>query len=76
VLKTPDNSLRITLLNYQTWPFIQKGYASLFTWEHYKENMELELKLFRLETERQKMLIDKISTNQVLLTYTQKFAAY
>ena len=56
VLKTPDNSLRITLLNYQTWPFVQHGFASLFTWERFKDDMELELKFFRLETERQKML--------------------
>ena len=76
VLKTPDNSLRITLLNYQTWPFIQRGFASLFTWEEYKQNMELELRFFRLETERQKMLKNKITTNQVFLTYTQKFTAY
>jgi len=75
VLKTPDNSLRITLLNYQTWPFIQRGFASLFTWEEYKQNMELELRFFRLETERQKMLKNKITTNQVFLTYTQKFTA-
>tara|TARA_Y100001970_G_C14255325_1_gene874900 strand:- start:2486 stop:4528 length:2043 start_codon:yes stop_codon:yes gene_type:complete len=75
VLKTPDNSLRITLLSYQTWPFKQKGFASLFTWERFKENMELELKFFRLETEKQKMLQDKIKTNQVYLTYTQKFKA-
>ena len=75
VLKTPDNSLRITLLNYQTWPFVQKGFASLFTWEHYKENLELELKFFSLKTDRQKMLNNQISTNQLFLTYTQKFAA-
>ena len=75
VLKTPDNSLRITLLNYQTWPFVQKGFASLFTWEHYKENLELELKFFSLKTDRQKMLNNQIATNQVFLTYTQKFAA-
>ena len=75
VLKTPDNSLRITLLNYRTWPFVQKGFASLFTWEHYKENLELELKFFSLKTDRQKMLNDQIATNQVFLTYTQKFAA-
>ena len=75
VLKTPDNSLRITLLNYQTWPFKQNGFASLFTWERFKENMELELKYFRLETENQKMLEDKIKTNQIFLTYTQKFKA-
>ena len=75
VLKTPDNSLRITLLNYQTWPFVQRGFASLFTWERFKEDMELELKLFRLETERQKMLENKIKTNQIFLTYTQKFTA-
>ena len=75
VLKTPDNSLRVTLLNYQTWPFKQKGFASLFTWERFKENMELELKYFRLETENQKMLEDKIKTNQIFLTYTQKFKA-
>ncbi len=75
VLKTPDNSLRITLLNYQTWPFKQKGFASLFTWERFKEDMELELKFFRLETEKQKMLQDKIKTNQIFLTYTQKFKA-
>ncbi len=76
VLKTPDNSLRITLLSYQTWPFKQKGFASLFTWERFKENMELELKYFRLETEDQKMLNDKIKTNQIFLTYSQKFKAY
>jgi len=75
VLKTPDNSLRITLLNYQTWPFVQKGFASLFTWEEYKQNMELELKIFRLKTERQKMMKNEIETNQVFLTYTQKFTA-
>ena len=75
VLKTPDNSLRITLLNYQTWPFVQHGFASLFTWERFKEDMELELKLFRLETERQKMIENKIKTNQIFLTYTQKFTA-
>jgi len=75
VLKTPDNSLRITLLNYRTWPFVQKGFASLFTWEHYKENLELELKFFSLKTDRQKMLNNQIATNQVFLTYTQKFAA-
>ena len=75
VLKTPDNSLRITLLNYRTWPFVQNGFASLFTWEHYKENLELELKFFSLKTDRQKMLNNQISTNQVFLTYTQKFAA-
>ena len=75
VLKTPDNSLRITLLNYRTWPFVQKGFASLFTWEHYKENLELELKFFSLKTDMQKMLNNQISTNQVFLTYTQKFAA-
>ena len=75
VLKTPDNSLRITLLNYQTWPFVQKGFASLFTWEQYKQNMELELKIFRLKTEKQKMMKDEIETNQVFLTYTQKFTA-
>jgi len=34
VLKTPDNSLRITLLNYMTWPFKQNGFASLFTWDN------------------------------------------
>ena len=76
VLKTPDNALRITLLNYQTWPFIQRGFASLFTWERYKQDMALELKFFRLETERVKMLENKIITNQVFLTYTQKFSAY
>ena len=76
VLKTPDNSLRITLLNYQTWPFVQKGFASLFTWEQYKQNMELELKFFRLKTEKQKMMKNEIETNQVFLTYTQKFTAY
>jgi hypothetical protein len=54
VLKTPDNSLRITLLNYQTWPFVQKGFASLFTWEQYKQNMELELKFFRTEKQKSK----------------------
>ena len=75
VLKTPDNSLRITLLNYRTWPFVQNGFASLFTWEHYKENLELELKFFSLKTDRQKMLNNQIATNQVFLTYTQKFAA-
>ena len=75
VLKTPDNSLRITLLNYQTWPFVQRGFASIFTWERFKEDMELELKLFRLETERQKMLENTIKTNQIFLTYTQKFTA-
>ena len=75
VLKTPDNSLRITLLNYRTWPFVQKGFASLFTWEHYKENLELELKFFSLKTDRQKMLNNQIATNQVFLTYTQKFTA-
>ncbi len=75
VLKTPDNSLRITLLNYRTWPFVQKGFASLFTWAHYKENLELELKFFSLKTDMQKMLNNQISTNQVFLTYTQKFAA-
>ena len=75
VLKTPDNTLRITLLNYQTWPFIQRGFASLFTWERYKQDMALELKFFRLETERVKMLENKIITNQVFLTYTQKFTA-
>ena len=75
VLKTPDNALRITLLNYQTWPFIQRGFASLFTWERYKQDMALELKFFRLETERIKMLENKIITNQVFLTYTQKFTA-
>ena len=75
VLKTPDNSLRITLLNYQTWPFVQRGFVSLFTWERFKEDMELELKLFRLETERQKMIENKIKTNQIFLTYTQKFTA-
>jgi len=75
VLKTPDNSLRITLLNYQTWPFVQKGFASLFTWEQYKQNMELELKVFRLKTGYQKMLNNKIETNQVFLTYTQNFSA-
>ena len=75
VLKTPDNSLRITLLNYQTWPFVQRGFASLFTWDRFKEDMELELKLFRLETERQKMLENKIKTYQIFLTYTQKFTA-
>ena len=75
VLKTPDNSLRITLLNYQTWPFVQKGFASLFTWEQYKQNMELELKFFRLKTEKQKMMKNEIETNQVFLTYTQKFTA-
>ncbi len=75
VLKTPDNSLRITLLNYQTWPFVQRGFASLFTWDRFKEDMELELKLFRLETERQKMIENKIKTNQIFLTYTQKFTA-
>ncbi|RZO44581.1 MAG: hypothetical protein EVA81_06160 [Proteobacteria bacterium] len=75
VLKTPDNSLRITLLNYQTWPFVQHGFASLFTWERFKDDMELELKFFRLETERQKMLENKIQTNQIFLTYTQKFTA-
>ena len=75
VLKTPDNSLRVTLLNYQTWPFKQKGFASLFTWARFKENMELELKYFRLETENQKMLQDNIKTNQIFLTYTQKFKA-
>ena len=76
VLKTPDNSLRITLLNYQTWPFVQKGFASLFTWEQYKQNMELELKIFRLKTEKQKMMKNEIETNQIFLTYTQKFTAY
>ena len=76
VLKTPDNALRITLLNYQTWPFIQRGFASLFTWERYKQDMALELKFFRLKTERVKMLENKIITNQVFLTYTQKFTAY
>lgn len=75
VLKTPDNSLRITLLNYQTWPFVQRGFASIFTWERYKEDMELELKYFRLETEKQKMLENKIKTNQLFLTYIQKFSA-
>ena len=75
VLKTPDNALRITLLNYQTWPFIQRGFASLFTWERYKQDMALELKFFRLKTERVKMLENKIITNQVFLTYTQKFTA-
>ena len=75
VLKTPDNSLRITLLNYQTWPFKQQGFASLFTWDRYKEDMELELKFFRLKTDNQKMLANKIITNQIFLTYTQKFAA-
>ena len=75
VIKTPDNSLRVTLLNYQTWPFVQHGFASIFTWEQYKQNMELELKYFRLETEGQKMLANKIITNQVFLTYTQKFTA-
>ena len=75
VLKTPDNSLRITLLNYLTWPFKQRGFASLFTWERYKHDMELELKFFSLETEKQKMLQDKIRTNQIFLTYTQKFKA-
>ena len=75
VLKTPDNSLRITLLNYQTWPFVQKGFASLFTWEHFKENLELELKFFSLKTDKQKMLNNQIATNQVFLTYTQKFTA-
>jgi len=75
VLKTPDNSLRITLLNYRTWPFVQKGFASLFTWEHYKENLELELKFFSLKTDSQKMLNTQIATNQVFLTYTQKFTA-
>ncbi|MDG1177724.1 MAG: hypothetical protein P8O73_05480 [SAR324 cluster bacterium] len=75
VLKTPDNSLRITLLNYQTWPFVQHGFASLFTWERFKEDMELEIKWFRLETERQKMIENKIKTNQIFLTYTQKFTA-
>jgi hypothetical protein len=75
VLKTPDNSLRITLLNYQTWPFVQRGFASIFTWERYKEDMELELKLFRLETDKQKMLENKIKTNQIFLTYIQKFSA-
>ena len=75
VLKTPDNSLRITLLNYQTWPFVQRGFASIFTWERYKEDMELELKFFRLETEKQKMLENKIKTNQIFLTYIQKFSA-
>ncbi len=75
VLKTPDNSLRITLLNYQTWPFVQKGFASLFTWEQYKQNMELELKIFRLKTEKQKMMKNEIETSQVFLTYTQKFTA-
>jgi len=75
VLKTPDNSLRITLLNYQTWPFVQRGFASIFTWERYKEDMELELKYFRLETDKQKMLENKIKTNQIFLTYIQKFSA-
>ena len=75
VLKTPDNSLRITLLNYRTWPFVQKGFASLFTWEHYKENLELELKFFSLKTDSQEMLNTQIATNQLFLTYTQKFAA-
>ena len=75
VLKTPDNSLRITLLNYQTWPFVQRGFASIFTWERYKDDMELELKFFRLETEKQKMLENKIKTNQIFLTYIQKFSA-
>jgi len=75
VLKTPDNSLRITLLNYLTWPFKQRGFASLFTWERFKDNMELELKFFSLETEKQKMLQNKIKTNQIFLTYTQKFKA-
>jgi hypothetical protein len=75
VLKTPDNALRITLLNYQTWPFVQRGFASLFTWERFKEDQTLELKLFRLETERQKMIENKIKTNQIFLTYTQKFTA-
>ena len=75
VLKTPDNSLRITLLNYKTWPFEQRGFASLFTWERYKDDMELELKFFSLQTEKQKMLENKIQTNQIFLTYTQKFTA-
>ena len=65
----------ITLLNYKTWPFVQHGFASLFTWERFKDDMELELKFFRLETERQKMLENKIQTNQIFLTYTQKFTA-
>ena len=76
VLKTPDNSLRITLLNYMTWPFKQNGFASLFTWDNYKDNLALELKIFRLATEKQKMLDRKIETNQIFLTYTQKFTAY
>ena len=76
VLKTPDNSLRITLLNYMTWPFKQNGFASLFTWDKYKDNLALELKIFRLATEKQKMLDRKIETNQIFLTYTQKFTAY
>ena len=75
VLKTPDNSLRITLLNYMTWPFKQNGFASLFTWDNYKDNLALELKIFRLATEKQKMLDRKIETNQIFLTYTQKFTA-
>jgi hypothetical protein len=37
--------------------------------------MELELKIFRLKTERQKMMKNEIETNQVFLTYTQKFTA-
>ncbi len=75
VLKTPDNSLRITMLNYQTWPFTQRGFASIFTWDRYKQDMELEIKFFRLKTDRQKMLEDNIITNQIFLTYTQKFTA-
>ena len=74
--KTPENNLRFLFLRYLTWPFVQRGWITLWTWENPEDNFQFELKTFSLKTDLQKMLNSNLETFQTYFTYTQKFSGY
>lgn len=76
VVKSPDNEIRVAVMHYRTWPFAQRGWVSLWSWDRLRQNFQLDLKLFRLETDYQYMLENPFASNQVFLVYTQKFSGY
>ena len=76
VVKTPDNNIRVAMVHFQTWPFIQRGWVSLWTWDRPEDNYQLEFKFYSLKTDYQKMLDSVLDTTQAYFVYTQRFSGF
>ena len=64
------------MVHFQTWPFIQRGWVSFWTWDRPEDNYQLEFKFYSLKTDYQKMLDSVLDTTQAYFVYTQRFSGF